>query len=58
MKEKQQHMRHIRIYCDDLEKTINEDGCYDAKGSTICKACLAKPSPKKAGKSNKNKQTG
>ena len=35
------------IYCDDLEKSIDKDGCYDAKGSTICKACLEKPASKK-----------
>ncbi len=41
------YSKQISIYCDDLEKTINRDGCYDAKGSTICKACSVKPSPKK-----------
>jgi hypothetical protein len=35
-------MKNIKIYCDDLEKTIDKDRCYDAKGSTICKACLDK----------------
>ena len=45
-------MRKIKIYCDDLEKTIDEDGCYDAKGSTICKACLVKPVPKKINRVN------
>ena len=38
---------HIRIYCDDLEKYIDKDGCYDAKGSTLCQTCLEKPAPKK-----------
>ena len=47
MKKKKQHMKTIKIYCDDLEKFIDKDGCYDAKGSTICKACLVKPAPKK-----------
>jgi len=42
------------IYCNDLEKTINRDGCYDAKGSTICKACSVKPSPQKAKEANKS----
>lgn len=40
-------MKTIKIYCGDLEKTIDEDGCYDAKGSTVCKSCLVKPAPKK-----------
>ena len=53
MKEKKPH---IKIYCDDLEKTIDKDGCYDAKGSTICKACLEKPVRKKVNKINKNKK--
>jgi len=50
-------MEHMIIYCADLEKTIDKDRCYDAKGSTICKACIEKPAPKKNKKSNKdNKQ--
>jgi hypothetical protein len=53
MKEKKLHMKHIKIYCDDLEKSIDEDGCYDAKGSTICKACLVKPASKKNNRVNK-----
>ena len=52
MKEKKPH---IKIYCDDLEKSIDKDGCYDAKGSTICKACLEKPAPKSVNKINKDK---
>ncbi|MBI4682564.1 MAG: hypothetical protein HY757_05610 [Nitrospirae bacterium] len=40
-------MKKIKIYCEDLEKTIDEDGCYDAKGSTICQACSKKPVRKK-----------
>jgi hypothetical protein len=47
MKKKKQQMKNIKIYCDDLEKFIDKDGCYDAKGSTICKICLVKPPPKK-----------
>ena len=47
MKKKKQHMKTIKIYCDDLEKFIDKDGCYNAKGSTICKTCLVKPAPKK-----------
>ncbi len=39
---------HIRIYCDDLEKFIDKEGCYDAKGSMICRACLEKPASKKS----------
>lgn len=56
MKQKKPHMKNIYIYCDDLEKTIVQDGCYDAKGSTICKACLEKPAPKKVNKSSKDKK--
>ena len=46
-----------RIYCDDLEKTIDEIGCYDAKGSQVCKACIEKPAPTKVNKINKDKKT-
>ena len=49
-------MKSIKIYCDDLEKTIDKDGCYDAKGSTICKACLVKPAPEKVKTIYKNKK--
>ena len=47
-----------KIYCNDLNKFIDKDGCYDAKGSTICKACLEKPAPKKVNKINKDKKPG
>jgi hypothetical protein len=50
MKTKKLHIKKIKIYCEDLEKTIDELGCYDAKGSTICKACSVKPPPKKVNK--------
>ena len=53
MKKKKQQMKTIKIYCDDLEKFIDKDGCYDAKGSTICKACLLKPAPKKISSARK-----
>ncbi len=53
MKKKKQQMKTIKIYCDDLEKFIDKDGCYDAKGSTICKACLLKPVPKKISSARK-----
>ena len=46
----------IKIYCEDLEKTIDEDGCYDAKGSMICQACLKKPNRKKINRVNKDKK--
>ena len=49
---KKPHMKKIKIYCEDLEKTIDEYGCYDAKGSTICKACLVKRAVKKVNKIN------
>ena len=48
----------IRIYCDDLDKMIDKDGCYDAIGSTICQACLVKPPPKKVIKINNDKIIG
>ncbi len=51
-------MKNIRIYCDDLDKFIDKDGCYDAKGSTICQACLMKPPPKKVIKINNYKIIG
>ena len=57
MKVKKPHMKKIKIYCEDLEKAIDEDGCYDAKGSTICRACSEKPAPKKVNKINKDKRT-
>jgi hypothetical protein len=56
MKEIKIYVEKIRIYCDELEKTINSDGCYDAKGSTICRACSVKPVPKKVNKINKDKK--
>jgi len=40
-------MKLKKIYCDDLEKMIDKEGCYDAKGSTICRACKEKPLRKK-----------
>jgi hypothetical protein len=58
MKVKKLHLKKIEIYCGDLEKTIDKEGCYNAKGSTICKACLEKPAPKKVNKINKDKKKG
>lgn len=49
-------MKNMKIYCEDLEKTIDEDGCYDAKGSMICQACLKKPARKKVNRVNKDKK--
>jgi len=49
---------HIIIYCDDLDKFIGKDGCYNAKGSMICQTCLVKPAPKKVIKVNKDNITG
>ncbi len=48
-------MGNMKIYCNDLNKLIDKDGCYDAKGSTICKTCLEKPTPNKVNKINKDK---
>ena len=52
MKKKKAPINIVKIYCDDLEKTIDKDGCYDANGSTICKACLVKPAPNKINEIN------
>jgi len=49
-------MKKIKIYCGDLEKMIDEDGCYDAEGSTICQTCLNKPIRKKTTRTNKNEK--
>ena len=49
-------MKKIKIYCGDLEKMIDEDGCYDADGSTICQTCLNKPDRKKMGRADKNEK--
>jgi len=53
MKDMKIYLNKTSIYCDDLEKTINSDGCYDAKGSTICKACSVKPAPRNVNHANK-----
>jgi len=47
MKKIKTYSKKVKIYCEDLEKTIDEDGCYDAKGSTVCKDCLTKLDRKK-----------
>ncbi len=52
------NMKNITIYCGDLEKTIDRGGCYDAKGSIVCKACLEKPASKKTDNIIKLKKTG
>ena len=49
-------MKKIKIYCEDLEKMIDEDGCYDADGSTICQTCLNKPIRKKTVRAIKNEK--
>lgn len=55
MKEIKKDSKRSNVYCLDLEKTINRDGCYDAKGSTICRACSVKPPPQKAHEVNEGK---
>jgi len=57
MKEMKPYLNKVSIYCYDLEKTISKDGCYDAKGSTICKVCSVKPSPKKVNVPNKGNKS-
>jgi hypothetical protein len=49
-------MKKIKIYCEDLEKMIDEDGCYDAKGSTICQTCIEKPVHKKVNRITEDKK--
>ncbi|GBE03418.1 hypothetical protein BMS3Abin09_00333 [bacterium BMS3Abin09] len=46
------NMKKIKIYCGDLEKMIDEDGCYDAEGSTICQTCRNKPIRKKTSRAH------
>ena len=55
MKGKHTHMENIKIYCAEVERTINSEGCYDSKGSYDCKTCLEKPPRKKVNKVNKDK---
>jgi hypothetical protein len=56
MKEQKSHMKNIKIYCAEVERSINSEGCYDSKGSYDCKTCLEKPAPKKVNKINKDKK--
>ena len=51
-------MQNKLIYCEDLEKSIYESGCYDAKGSTICRACSVKPTREKIKQINTVKRKG
>ncbi len=46
------YMKKIKIYCEDLEKMIDEDGCYDADGSVICQTCTNKPIRRKVNRSS------
>jgi hypothetical protein len=56
MKENKLHMKTIKIYCAEVDRTINSEGCYDSKGSYDCKTCLVKPSRKEVNKINKDKK--
>lgn len=56
MKNIKTYLKKATIYCEDLEKTIDEEGCYDAKGSTVCKDCLKKPERKKVNRVTKGKE--
>ena len=47
----------IYLAIKSKEVTIDEDGYYDAKGSTTCRACLEKPFPKKVHNINKDNKT-
>jgi len=58
MKKKKPHMQTIKIYCAEVERTINSEGCYDSKGSYDCKTCLEKPAPKKVTMFNIGKKRG
>lgn len=57
MKHREIEMKKIKIYCGDLEKMIDEDGCYDADGSTICQTCVNKPVRKKTSRASKSAKT-
>jgi hypothetical protein len=37
----------MKIYCEDLERNIDEGECYSAKGSPVCQVCLEKQINKK-----------
>jgi hypothetical protein len=54
MNKKKPQMKNIKIYCAEVERTINPEGCYDSKGSYDCKICSEKPAPKKADAINKD----
>ena len=56
MKKNKPHLKYIKIYCAEVERTINSEGCYDSKGSYDCKTCLVKPAPKKINNINKDKK--
>ncbi|MDH4027281.1 MAG: hypothetical protein OEU95_00425 [Nitrospirota bacterium] len=49
-------MHKLKIYCEDLAKMIDEEGCYDAKGSSVCQACLKKPLRRKVHRGKKAKE--
>ena len=54
-KKKEPHIKNInKIYCAEVERTINSEGCYDSKGSYDCKTCLVKPARKEVNKIYKN----
>jgi hypothetical protein len=57
MKNIKTYLKKATIYCADLEKSIDEEGCYDAKGSTICKDCIKKPDRKKVNRVNQADKT-
>jgi hypothetical protein len=50
-------MKKMKIYCEDLERNIDESECYNAKGSPVCQACLEKQINKKVIKFNKDKES-
>ena len=52
------NLQNKHIYCEDLGKRIYENGCYDAKGSTICRACSVKPTREKIKQINTVKKKG
>jgi hypothetical protein len=58
MKGRKRRVHSVKIYCDDLEKTIDREGCYNALGSTVCRACPEKPLPRKAQRAQKEKPPG
>lgn len=57
MKNKEPHQKNTKIYCAEVERKINAEGCYDSKGSYDCKTCLVKPASRKVNKIHKGRKS-